>query len=271
MTLKITILGCGNSTGVPAIGNYWGQCDPSEPKNIRTRSSIVVQSAKTNIVIDTGPDFKAQLNRADINHLDAAFFTHAHSDHVAGIEDLRGLVFRMEQSTMPIYANHETIEELEHKFAYLFNGGKAEIYPPILEAHTLEPNQFGALQSFGDIQYTPFIQDHGTCESIGYRFGDLAYSVDILTLDKTAINALKGIKTWVVDCTGYHSDTNPVHANLKTIYALNEEIQAQKIYLTSLSLGMDYQTMIGELPNGYAPAFDGLELMAKVQADSTGE
>lgn len=258
MSLKFTILGCGNSSGIPAIGNYWGQCDPKEPKNQRMRSSLLVQSEATTLVIDTGPDFKQQINRTDVKMVDAVLYSHAHSDHIAGIEDLRGLVFRSELTTMPIYTNEETLRELEYRYAYLFNGGKVDIYPPIVSGTAFDEAAYGTAQTIGDIEFIPFLQDHGTCETVGYRFDDFAYSVDILSLEQGAIDTLKGIKTWVVDCAGYHSDTNPVHANLKTIYELNEQIGAQNVYLTSLTLAMDYQTMIDELPDGYAPAYDGL-------------
>lgn len=258
MNLKITVLGCGNSSGVPAIGNYWGQCDPNEPKNRRTRSSLLVQSETTTLVIDSGPDFKQQINREDVKKVDAVMFSHAHSDHIAGIEDVRGLVFRSEHSTMAVYSNEETLTELKNRYTYLFEGGKAEIYPPIISGYAFDKNAYGQAQVIGDIEFIPFVQDHGTCETVGYRFGDFAYSVDILTLNETAIETLKGIKNWVVDCAGYHSDENPVHAGLKEIYRLNKEIDAETVYLTSMTLTMDYQTMISELPNGYIPAHDGL-------------
>lgn len=260
MSLTFTILGCGNSSGVPAIGNYWGKCDPKEPKNRRMRSSLLIQSEKTAIVIDTGPDFKHQINRLDIKMIDAVLYTHAHSDHIAGIEDLRGMVFCSEHSTMAVYSNEETLKELKNRYKYLFDGGKAVIYPPIISGYSFDKNTYGQSQTIGDIDFIPFTQDHGTCETIGYRFGDFAYSVDILTLNEAAIETLKGVKTWVVDCAGYHSDDNPVHAGLNEIYRLNERIGASQVYLTSLTLGMDYKTMIDELPPGYLPAFDGLTI-----------
>jgi len=258
--MQVTVLGCGNSTGIPAIGNYWGACDPAEPKNNRTRSSLMLQQNGKTIIIDTGPDFRQQLNRENIAHVDAVLFTHHHSDHVNGLDELRVLKHRNKLDTIACYANAETIEDLNKRFHYLFMGGNHALYPPIITPHVIGDEHYGKVKTVEGFDFIPFKQNHGTCESIGYRFGDFAYSVDILNLDDAAIETLKGIKTWIVDAAAYHQDTNPVHANLETIYALNEQIGADMVYLSSLSLAMDYQTLLRELPDGYAPAYDGLKL-----------
>ncbi len=257
MKAKLTILGCGNSTGVPAIGNYWGDCDPGEPKNTRLRSSVMVQTDKTTLIIDTGPDFRQQMNGADINYIDGVLYSHAHADHINGIDELRVLALR-NKMLIPVHGNKETLGNLESRFDYLFEGGNHKLYPPVVEARHIEESQFGVVQSLGDIEFIPFEQDHGTLQSLGYRFGDLAYSVDVHQLDDKAIDVLRGVKTWIVDAAGYKSETNPVHASLKTLYSLNEDIGAETVYLTSLSLAMDYQTMLGELPAGFVPTHDGL-------------
>jgi phosphoribosyl 1,2-cyclic phosphate phosphodiesterase len=263
MNLKVTVLGCGNSTGVPAVGNFWGACDPLEPKNRRSRPSIAVRSAKTTIIIDTGTDFREQMNRANIPTLDAVLYTHAHGDHVSGIDDLRLITYRNKKMT-PVFSNQETILELQRRFHYLFEGGGHKLYPPVLEPHILSIDDCGKLQTIGDISYQFADQDHGTCRTLGFRFGSFAYSTDILDLDHSAIEILKGIDTWMVDCAAYKDPNNSVHANLDRIFALNGKIGAKTVYLTSLSLSMDYQTLVNELPGGYAPAFDGLEFSAKI-------
>lgn len=259
MNLKVTILGCGNSTGVPAIGNYWGKCDPEEPKNRRTRCSLLIQSETTNLVVDSGPDFKSQINNVGINHIEAVLYTHGHSDHVDGIGELRVIKFLGQKEFVPIYCNKQTLSDLEQRFSYLFKGGDSDLYPPVLQPHVLDDQLYTSM-SVGDIGFTPFVQDHGTCDTIGYRFGDMGYSVDILTLDDKAVEVLRGVRTWIVDCAGYGQTSNPVHANLEGIMRLNERIGAQQVYLVSLTLAADYQTMLNELPDGYAPAYDGLEL-----------
>lgn len=262
--LEITVLGCGNSTGVPAIGNFWGNCDPNELKNARTRSSIAIKSSKTTLIIDTGPDFRTQMNREDISDLDAVLYTHQHNDHIMGMDELRVLKFRNKKDKIPIYATPETIEDLEIRFKYLFKGGDHSIYPPIIETNIIPIDAYGKDMSTGDINFIPFEQDHGSVKSLGYRFGDFAYSVDILDLDEIAIETLKGIKTWLVDCAAYTDDHNAVHAGVNKIIALNKQIGAENVYLTSLSLIADYQTMINELPEGYKPAYDGLKLKAHI-------
>lgn len=261
MTLKFTILGCGNSSGVPAAGNHWGACDPEEPKNMRMRCSGVVQSDITTLVIDTGPEFRLQMNAAKIEMIDAVLYTHDHGDHMNGIDDLRVYRFR-KKDLVDVYGNKETLSFIAKRFGYMINGGVDALYPPMLRAHEISKDMEGKPLKVGDIEFTSFTQDHGTCETLGYRFGDLAYSVDMRRLDEKALETLKGIKTWIVDCAAYHNEDNKVHSNIKEIYAYNEIIGAQHVYLTSLSLSMDYQTLKGELKDGYAPACDGLEIKA---------
>lgn len=256
-SLDITVLGCGNSTGVPAIGNVWGDCNPNNQKNARTRSSIAIQSKETSLVIDTGPDFRTQINRENIQHIDGVFYTHGHSDHVNGIDELRLIKYR-NQERVPVYGNIETIEDLHSRFPYLFNGWQSNLYPPVVEPVFLTDEHFGHVQQFQDISFVPFVQDHGTIDTVGYRFGNFAYSVDMWTLDDTAVNILKGIDIWLVDCAGYKNKANKVHANLDRIYELNEQIKASTVYLTSLTLSMDYETLVQELPKGYKAAHDGM-------------
>lgn len=258
MTMTFTILGCGNSAGTPSIGNQWGVCDPAEPKNRRTRPAAMVQTDTTTLVIDTGPDFKEQANRHDVSKVDAVFYTHAHADHISGVEELRVLRLR-HQKLIPIYGNRPTIDELRQRFDYLFFE-RHTIYPQVLEPHIIEPQEMHESMTIGDITFTPFIQDHGTCESIGLRFGDVAYSTDMLNLSQQALEVLIGCKIWVVDAAAYKMEHNYVHANLKKIFEYNQVIQAEQVYLTHMPSFMDYATLCAELPDGYKPAHDGLTL-----------
>lgn len=255
----LTVMGCGNSTGVPALGNFWGDCDPTEPRNIRGRCSALIQINGANIVIDTGPDFREQLNRTSVNHIHAVLFSHAHADHINGIDELRFMAVK-EKRLIPVHAHSETMNILKERFHYLFDGGNHALYPRIVQAHEIGPGQLGKVNKVNGVPFIPFAQDHGTCTSLGYRFGDTAYSVDIFDLDNAAVNILKGVKTWIVDAAAYKSKTNPVHASIEKIFSLNKRIGAETVYLTSLSLAMDYKTLLGELPEGYLPAHDGLEI-----------
>jgi phosphoribosyl 1,2-cyclic phosphate phosphodiesterase len=260
MTLKITILGCGNSAGVPSIGNHWGNCDPAEPKNRRLRPSIAVQSATTTLVVDTGPDFREQMNQENIQMLDAVLYTHPHGDHICGIDDLRILRMR-HKKLIDVYGDRATLGEMEERFNYMFIERTA-LYPQALVPHVIEPSQFGQTISVGDIHFIPYEQDHGTCKTLGFRFGNLAYSTDMVNLDDRAIAILQGIETWIVDAAGYKMEKNMVHITLRQLYDLNKRVGAIQIYLTHMSPAMDYQTLCKELPAGYAPAYDGLVLNA---------
>jgi phosphoribosyl 1,2-cyclic phosphate phosphodiesterase len=259
-TLKITVLGCGNSSGTPSIGNYWGKCDPAEPKNRRTRPGIAVQSAATNLIIDTGPDFREQINRTAIKNIDAVIYTHAHGDHIHGIDDLRVMRLRHEK-IIDIYGNPATVAELEERFSYLFEQ-RAEIYPKVLQSHRIEDSVLGQSFTIGDIPVIPFAQDHGTTTTLGLRFGDLAYSTDVVNLDESALATLAGIRTWIVDAAGYKMPENFVHLTLRQVYALNEIVKAENVYLTHMPSFMDYATLLKELPDGFHPCHDGLELEA---------
>lgn len=259
MTLKITILGCGHSAGVPSIGNFWGQCDPEEPRNRRTRPSIAVQSANTNLIVDTGPDFKAQINATDITRIDAVLYTHGHGDHVHGIDDLRVMRIR-NKAVIPVYSNQATIEELHERFGYLFaESGSDGIYPQVIDPHIWSKSHFNQSHIVGDIDVVPFEQSHGEDGiSLGFRMGNFAYSTDMTDLSQESLEVLAGVDTWVVDAGGYKMPHNYVHATLRDVYALNEIVQARQVYLTHMPSYMDYRTMLAELPEGYAPAYDGM-------------
>lgn len=259
MGITFTILGCGNSSGVPAIGNYWGKCDPSEPKNRRTRSSALIQSDEATLVVDTGPDFKEQLNRYDIRDLDAILYTHHHGDHVHGIDDIRPLSFHNGKKSYNCYGNLFTLNELELRFEYLFKGGKNEVfYPPILNKNPFKESDYGKALEICDISFVPYEMDHGTCTAVGYRFGDLAYSIDMKALDDKALEIISGVKIWIVDASGYKNPENAVHADLETIYEYNKIVGAQNVYVSSLSPSMDYEILKRELPSGFYPSYDGL-------------
>lgn len=256
MKARVTVLGCGNSTGVPVAGGHWGECDPQEPKNRRRRCSIAVQTDEAAIIVDTGADFRSQVNDAGIKRLDAVLYTHAHSDHVAGADDLRPYRF-IQKELIPVYSNAHTLSEIDKRMPYLFNGGDIDLYPPILEPH--EITDYGRPMDIAGIPVVPFVQDHGTIESVGYRFGDFAYSVDIWKLDQAALDCLKGVKTWIVDAAAYHYKDNQVHAHIDRIAEYQDYIGAELVYITSLTLGMDYQILCAELPEPLFPVYDGLE------------
>ncbi len=263
MNLTLKILGCGASGGVPAIGNYWGECDPSEPKNNRTRSSIAVMSDDSCVVVDTGPDFRQQLNRENIQSIDAVLYTHAHGDHVAGMDELRSFQRRYKRQ-VPVYGHVDTILELQDRYAYMFKDLAGGLYPSVMDPYIFRDDEYCKPFDVAGIPFIPFKQDHHTCVSLGFRFGDIAYCTDMVDLEQQSIEAIKGVKTWIVDGAGKYSLTSPVHAPIPKIIEMNKEIQAEEVYLTHLSLIMDYQTLRDELPKGYYPCYDGLEFTTSV-------
>lgn len=258
MSIKLTILGCGGSMGVPLVGGVWRQCDPNEPKNNRMRPSVWVKSETTSIVIDTGPDFRAQTIKHGIEQVDAIFYTHAHSDHVNGIDDVRPYTFRTKKQ-LPAYMNKATYEELLRRFRHIFVETDP-LYPVLVSTTVWTEDDFYKEQALGDIPFTVFQQQHGNIESLGFRFGKVGYSTDMTNLGADAVEALRGIDVWVVDGgAGLNADIS-VHASYQRVIDLNKKIGAKQVYFTHLTAGQDYQTLIRELPAGYAPAFDGLVL-----------
>jgi phosphoribosyl 1,2-cyclic phosphate phosphodiesterase len=255
--LKITILGCGDSAGVPRIGGDWGNCDPSNLKNRRTRPSIMVQSKTTTLVIDTGPDFGFQLTRENVKKIDAVLYTHAHADHVTGIDDLRIIQGRV-GNKIPIYLDSPTHQVLYERYQYIFKQ-TSNYYPAVVESNIFKESDFGSVLRIGDIDFIPFQQDHGQGNiSLGFRFGDFGYSTDMRNLDDAAINVLRGIKNWIADCADYGHGQGTLHADFPTVQRLNGVIGAENVFLTHLKMFYDYDTLKAGLPSGYTPAYDGM-------------
>lgn len=252
--MKITVLGCGASMGTPAAGGFWGKCDPNEPKNKRSRASILVQSEKTNILIDATVDLRLHLNRLSLKKLDGLLVTHAHSDHVNGMDDLRAISYHSNQ-LINTYANQETLDEMDRRWPYLFAPKSGGIYVEFMKKHLV--NNYDTFR-IGDIDIESFEQDHATCMSLGFRFGTFAYSVDVARLNEQSLKALEGVETWIVDAASYHKENPLTHANIKRVMEWTERLKPKMTYLTVLSTHMDYNTLCEELPPHIRPAYDGL-------------
>lgn len=250
--MKVTVLGCGTSGGVPLIGNDWGACDPTDPRNRRTRVSILVEEGDTTLLVDTSPDMRQQLLDCNLKSLSAVLYTHAHADHAHGIDDLRSVNWLI-QKPIDVYADDKTLKELQERFAYVFHGSSVPgaFYKPGVTPHVIN----GSFQ-IGNIQITPFAQDHGYVTSLGYRFNDFAYSTDAHLLDGAAFNTLNGIKTWIVDCV--REKPHPTHSHLEQTLSWIERIKPEKAYLTHMNNSMDYTKIAAKLPAGVWPAHDGL-------------
>jgi phosphoribosyl 1,2-cyclic phosphate phosphodiesterase len=250
----VTVLGCGGSGGVPMVGNQWGSCDPANPKNIRTRSSIFVKEGETGLLIDTSPDLRQQMLREDITSLSAVLYTHAHADHCHGIDDLRSLNWLM-KGPIDIYADQLTIEKLTVRFDYIFRAkpGMENYYKPALKPHVIE----GPLQ-FGNLTVLPFEQDHTFMKTLGFRVGNFAYTTDAKTLDEAAFAALKGVEIWIVDCVSY--EPHPTHSHLAQTLEWINQIKPKMAYLTHMGYRLDYEKLCKELPATIRPAYDGLKI-----------
>ncbi|MBV1900327.1 MAG: MBL fold metallo-hydrolase [Kordiimonadaceae bacterium] len=248
--MKVTVLGCGTSGGVPKMPEHWGACDPSNPKNRRLRASILVEDADTSIVVDTTPDFRAQMLAAQVKKLDAVLYTHDHADHVHGIDDVRGF-FQNTREKIPVYGDAQTLGLIKHRFDYIF---KSQVgYPAICSAREIN----GPLK-IGGLNVLPFEQAHGNGISLGFRFGDIAYSTDVSNLPETAFEALQGVKVWIVDALRY--EPHPTHSHLDKTLAWIERVKPERAILTHMTWDMDYATLNKNLPAGVEPAFDGLSI-----------
>ncbi len=253
--MKITILGCGPSSGVPVIGGNWGDCDPDNPKNRRRRPSILVESGDLTVLVDTSPDLRAQLLDAGVARIDAVLYTHDHADHLHGIDDLRSVRRHMEHN-IAAYALPDLLERIKQRFGYLFSDrsdlGPGELYRPILDAMP-----FTGPFSIGGLAVAPFEQDHGICASTGFRFGRFAYSTDVVNLSDQAFEALAGIEVWIVDCLRDGGE-HPTHAHLDKTLGWIERLGARHAILTHMNHQADYEKMRQSLPEGVEPGYDGM-------------
>ena len=246
--MKVTILGCGTSGGVPRIGGVWGNCDPDNPKNRRRRVSILVEEGRTRLLVDTSPDLREQLLGADVRHLDGVLYTHDHADHTHGIDDLRGLFHTMGRK-IDVYGDARTLDVLTRRFDYIFTSNEG--YPAFCEAHEIT----GAFR-IGDIEVVPFEQIHGPITSLGFRFGPVAYSTDLNDLPEESFAALEGVEVWIVDALRY--DPHPTHPHLDLTLEWIKKVGPKRAYLTHMTWDLDYDTLMAELPDGVEPAYDGL-------------
>lgn len=250
--MKVTILGCGASTGVPAIDLGWGRCDPSDSRNRRRRASVLVETGSTVILIDTSPDLREQLLDAGVERLDAVLMTHAHADHLHGIDDLRA-VNRVMQRPIPLYADAPTIAEINRRFDYVFEPVEKpdRFYKP-----TLVPHEIAAPFAIGGVPIVPFAQDHGFGTTLGFRIGMMGYSTDVTELDGAAFAALAGIELWVVDCL--RRAPHPTHSHLAKTLAWIARLHPRRAVLTHMDQSLDYSELSAELPAGVEPGQDGL-------------
>ncbi len=260
MTLKITILGCGSSGGVPRPALGWGACDPSNPKNRRRRTSILVerQSAHgtTRVLIDTPPDLREQLLDAQVDWVDGVLYTHDHADHTHGIDDLRAL-FIKRRRRVDVYLDDVTSAALNRKFGYCFASPPGSEYPPIVAEHRLVAGKPVTIEGEGGpLTALPILQEHGDIPSLGFRFGNFAYSVDLNTIPDVSLDAFADLDVWILDALRY--TPHPSHFSLSDALGWVERLKPRRAILTNLHADLDYDVLRGKLPVHVVPAFDGM-------------
>jgi phosphoribosyl 1,2-cyclic phosphate phosphodiesterase len=251
--VKLVILGCGTSTGVPRIGNDWGQCDPQEPKNRRTRASIMVESAAgTRLLVDTSTDLRQQLLTNAIDKVDAVFWTHDHADHAHGIDDMRVMRYGR-AGPIPGYAADETARRLRQRFGYVFAGQFG--YPTIMNLETLERLRMCAGFGVAACQ-----MPHGPAQSTAFRFDcdgkSVVYATDFSEITRDMVDLFHGVDLLVSDCL--RREPHPTHAHLGMALELIEATRASRAVLTHLDKSLDYATLSGEVPAHVAVGFDGM-------------
>jgi len=253
--MKLRILGCGTSSGVPRVGNDWGDCDPANPKNRRRRVSITVEHEEARILVDTGPDLREQLLDADVSDVSTVIWTHDHADHCHGIDDLRQL-FHARGEPVTGYARRHTMDVLLQRFAYAFEGKGG--YPPVATANIL-PDEL----RIGGIRVRTTDQPHGSITSAGIRFdaadASIGYSTDFNHLTQDMRRLFEGVDVWVVDAL--RRRPHPSHGHLSQVLDWIGEVRPERAILTHMDQSMDYETLLAELPEHVEPGYDGLEVV----------
>jgi phosphoribosyl 1,2-cyclic phosphate phosphodiesterase len=249
--MKITILGCGTSTGVPMVGCGCPVCSSVDPRDKRTRASIVVESDGRYILVDTSPDLRKQVIREKIPRIDAVLFTHSHADHIHGIDDLRGFHF-IHKRIIPCYGERETIEVVTANFSYIFKGLDVAGYAPLLDAQILS----GPFTLFG-LKIIPIPLMHGAMTATGYRFGNVAYLTDLSRIPEASMEHLEGVEILIIDALRYNP--HPNHLNIEGALQVVERLSPRRALFTHLTHEVSYSDG-KKLPAGVEFAYDGLVL-----------
>jgi phosphoribosyl 1,2-cyclic phosphate phosphodiesterase len=252
--MRVTVLGCGTSSGVPQIGCDCRVCRSADPRDKRRRCAILVEVEGVKILVDTGPDLRQQCLDAGISAIDALLYTHAHADHLHGIDDLRA-INNIVMRAIPTFAHATVFERIRARFPYVFEGGRSGFgyWRP-----ELEPRPFTGPFEIAGVEVRPFLQRHGRGESWGFRIGRFAYSTDTDGLDVAAFDALRGIECWLVDCL--RERPHPSHAHLALTLSWIEKVGPKRAFLTHMNHELSYSDWCERLPAGILPAHDGLVL-----------
>ena len=255
--MRITVLGCGNSTGVPRIGCECPVCLSDNPKNKRSRVSVLVEEKGVNLLIDTAPDLREQALKNNIKQIDAILYTHDHADHTMGIDDIRAFN-NLAQKALPAYGNANTINILTERFPYIFSPKTGTFfYGAALVPHLLAEEAVHHFNVLG-LSVISFDQVHAKIKTLGYRIGNFAYSTDLNQLPESAFAALEGVEIWLVDCLRYTEAFS--HSHLEQTLGWINRVKPRLAILTHMDHEFDYDKLSSELPAGVIAGYDGMVL-----------
>ncbi|WP_405405978.1 MBL fold metallo-hydrolase [Paracoccus sp. Ld10] len=259
-TIRATILGCGSSGGVPRLGDRWGACDPANPRNRRRRCSLLVErdgpDGTTQVLIDTGPDLVPQMLDAGVATLDAVVYTHAHADHVHGIDDLRQLVFNARR-ILPLWADEPTAHALTTRFGYVFETPKGSLYPPICALRAID-GPITIDGPGGSVTLIPFRVQHGEITALGFRIGGLVYLPDVSDIPDDAWPLIEDAPVFIIDALRH--EPHPSHAHLALSLDWIARARSPRAVLTNMHIDMDYVSVDAQTPSHVQPAFDGMQI-----------
>lgn len=254
--MRVRILGCGPSGGVPGISYGWGNCDPENPRNRRMRPSILVEKGDAKILVDTSPDLREQALAANISALDAVLYTHGHADHLHGIDDLRS-INRLMDSPLDCFSDEMTLETIRRRFAYAFTPlpeSSAFYFKPTLTPHIIKHGQDFEVEG---ITIHPMIQDHGYGQSLGFLFdGRMAYSTDLVDMPEENFEKLRGIDLWIMGVLT--DDPAPTHLHVEKAREWIDRVKPARAIFTHMGPALDYEALIRDLPANIRPAHDGM-------------
>jgi phosphoribosyl 1,2-cyclic phosphate phosphodiesterase len=260
--MRVTLLGTGGSAGVPLIGGAdgsgdWGDCDPSEPRNRRTRASVLVESGNgQRLLVDTGPDMRSQLLACRVPSVEAIIYTHPHADHITGLDDVR-ILNRIAGRPLDAFATKATLDELGRRFGYAFRPWQPpDFFRPVMVAREVAGGETVCIAGM-DIRLID--QDHGFSHSLGLRIAGFGYSTDVVNLDESALDALAGLDTWVVGCFLRH-EMHRTHANLHQVLDWTRRLRPRRTVLTHMGTDMDWAWLQANLPAGVEAGYDGMTL-----------